>query len=178
MTAPDPHPGPAPVLNLIEQQARVVAVVPGLAWLETSRRGACGSCSSSSGCATQVFGSLAGSSAARARIQVADHLGLRVGDGVVVGIPDGALTQAAALAYLFPPALLVLAAAGAGAFGLGDLGSALIGLIGLAMGLGLTRFLTGGAAACGAYRPILVRRQSSGPSVAFNFQQIERGIES
>lgn len=174
MTGPDQD----PVSNLIEQQAWVVAVGPGHAWLETSRQGACGSCSSSSACATPVLGSLAGNRAAAARIQVSDHLGLRIGDGVVVGIPDGTLTRAAAMAYLFPPALLVLAASGAGAAGLDDLGSALIGLIGLALGLTLTRLLTGGAAARGCYRPVLIRRQSGGRSIAFNFQQIERGIGS
>lgn len=195
MTDSDAHPGPGPAADLVEQQGRVVAVGPGLAWVvparllppagtstslwvETSRRGACGGCSSSSACATPVLGSLAGSGAAAPRIQVADHLGLRVGEGVVVGIPEGDLVRASALAYLFPPALLVLAAAGAGAFGLDDLGSALIGLVGLATGLGLTRLLTGGAASRGAYRPVLIGRRPAGPSVAFNFQQTERGIGS
>lgn len=172
----DSDPGRA--VGLVEQQGRVVAVAPGLAWLETSRRGACGGCSSSGACATPILGTLAGSGASGARIQVEDHLGLRVGEGVVVGVPDGALLRASALAYLLPPALLVLAAAGAGALGLGDLGSALVGLIGLALGLGLTRLLTGGAAARGAYRPVLVCRQPGGSSIAFNFQHIKRGIGS
>lgn len=178
MTEQDPHSEPAPDLGLVEQRARVIAVAPGLAWLETSRAGACGGCSSTSACAVRVLGSLAGSGAATAPILVTDHLGLRIGDRVVVGIPDGTLIRASALAYLLPPALLVLAASGAGALGLGDLGSALVGLIGLALGLTLTWLLTGGAAARGSYRPVLVRRHQALPSVTFNFQQIERGIGS
>ena len=171
-------PGQDPATGLVEQQALVVAVAPGLAWLEISRKGVCGGCSSSSARATPILGSLSGNGAATALVQVTDHLWLGVGDGVVVGIPDGTLIRASVLAYLLPPALLVLAASGAGALGLGDLGSALIGLIGLALGLGMTRLRTGGAAARGCYRPVLVRRQQGGPSVAFNFLPIERGIGS
>ena len=195
MTEREPHSEPAPDLGLVEQRARVVAVAAGLAWVvpaqllppagtskslwvETSRAGACGGCSSTSACAVPVLGSLAGSGAATAPILVTDHLGLRIGDRVVVGIPDGTLIQASALAYLLPPALLVLAASGAGALGLGDLGSALVGLIGLALGLALTWLLAGGAAARGSYRPVLVRRHQALPGVTFNFQQIERGIGS
>lgn len=174
MTEPDQDLAP----SLVEQQALVVAVAPGLAWLETSRMAACGGCSSSSACATPVLGSLGGGGGAAARIQVADHLGLRVGDGVVVGIPDGTLTRAAALAYLLPPATLVLTAAGAGVLGLGDLGSALVGLVGLTLGLVLTRLLIGGTAARGSYRPVLVRRRQGGPGVPVNLQQIDRGIGS
>lgn len=164
-------------VTLVEERAQVVAVGPGLAWVATQRRSACGSCPSSGACATPILGSLAGG-AVGVCLQVEDHLGLKVGDGVVVGIPDGALVRASALAYLLPPALLVLAAAGAGAFGFGDLGSALVGLLGLALGLGLTRLLTSGATVGGVYRPVLVRRQPAGPSIAFNVQQIERGIGS
>jgi sigma-E factor negative regulatory protein RseC len=159
--------------TLVEEQARVVAVGPGLAWVvparllplagtstsvwvETNRKSACGSCPSSAGCATPVLGGLAGPDTGR--LQVADHLGLRVGEGVVIGIPDGVLLRAAALAYLFPPAALVLGAGAAGALGVGDLGSALAGVLGLALGLFATRLMTGGTVGRGSYRPVLVRR--------------------
>ena len=87
-----------------------------------------------------------------------DHLGLRVGELVVIGIPEGVLTRAAVLAYLFPPAALVLAAGSAGSLGAGDLGSAFAGVLGLVLGLLATRAMTGGTAGRGRYRPVLVRR--------------------
>ena len=68
-----------------------------------------------------------------------DHLGLRVGELVVIGIPEGVLTRAAVLAYLLPPAALVLAAGSAGSLGAGDLGSAFAGVLGLVLGLLATR---------------------------------------
>jgi sigma-E factor negative regulatory protein RseC len=168
---------PAP--TLVEEQARVVAVGPGLAWVETQRRSACGSCPSSTGCATPVLGRLAGSGTSR--LQVDDHLGLKVGELVVIGIPEGDLTRAAVLAYLLPPAALVLAAGGAGSLGAGDLGSALAGVLGLVLGLLATRAMTGGTAGQGCYRPVLVRRHliaertSARPRIDFTFHQSTRG---
>ena len=110
-----------------------------------------------------------------------DHLGLRVGELVVIGIPEGVLTRAAVAAYLFPPAALVLAAGGAGSLGAGDLESAFAGLLGLALGLLATRLMTGGTAGRGHYRPVLVRRHlvapgaSARPSIDFTFHQSTRG---
>jgi len=199
--------GLAPTLapTLVEEQARVVALGPGFAWVETQRRSACGSCPSSTGCATPVLGRLAGSGTIR--VQVDDHLGLRVGEPVVIGIPEGDLTRAAVLAYLLPPAALVLAAGGAGSLGAGDLGSAFAGVLGLVLGLLATRAMTGGTAGQGRFwpgraiipgdsrdgggraapgaapgnRPVLVRRHliaeraSARPGIDFTFHQSTRG---
>ena len=168
---------PAP--TLVEERARVVALGPGLAWVETERRSACGSCPSSTGCATPVLGRLAGSGTSR--LQVDDHLGLRVGDLVVIGIPEDVLTRAAVLAYLLPPAALVLAAGSAGSLGAGDLGSAFAGVLGLVLGLLATRAMTGGTAGQGRYRPVLVRRHlialgaSARPGIDFTFKHSTRG---
>ena len=110
-----------------------------------------------------------------------DHLGLRVGELVVIGIPEDVLTRAAVLAYLLPPAALVLAAGSAGSLGAGDLGSAFAGALGLVLGLLATRAMTGGAAGHGRYRPVLVRRHlsaagaSARPSIDFTFNQSTRG---
>jgi len=173
--------GLAPTLapTLVEEQARVVALGPGLAWVETQRRSACGSCPSSAGCATPVLGRLAGSGTSR--VQVDDHLGLRLGELVVIGIPEDVLTRAAVLAYLLPPAALVLAAGSAGSLGAGDLGSAFAGVLGLVLGLLATRAMTGGTAGQGRYRPVLVRRHliaagaSAWPGIDFTFKQSTRG---
>jgi sigma-E factor negative regulatory protein RseC len=168
--------------GLVETQARVVAVGPGFAWVVPARRSACGGCSSSGACATPILGSLAGggSGSGASRIQIDDPLGLGVGEGVVIGIPDAVLNRAAVLAYLLPPAALVLGAGSAGALGAGDLGSAVAGFLGLALGLGLTRLLTGGTAGRGSYRTVLIRRRqvAAAPGVAFNFHQTHRGTAS
>jgi hypothetical protein len=129
---------------------------------------------------------------------VDDHLGLSVGEMVVIGVPEGVLIRAAVAAYLFPPAALVLAAGSAGSLGAGDLGSAVAGLLGLALGLLATRLMTGGTAGRGHFwpgmasipgapgaapgnRPVLVRRHPvapgayARPSIDFTFNQSTRG---
>jgi len=157
--------------GLFTQEGRVVAVSPGLAWVETRRQSACGGCGHAGSCAVPVLGGvLKGGDASR--LQVPDHLGLVVGEHVVLGLPEGLLSHAAALAYLVPPLVLVLAAALAQALGAGEGGTALAGIAGLALGLGLTRLLSGGAAARGRWRPALVGRagldREKGPQMNAN----------
>ena len=141
---------------MIEEDARVVAVAPGVAWVETTRKSACGACSASSGCGTSVVAKLFGERAHR--LQVADPVGVEIGDTVVIGIADGILTRASLLTYLLPLIGLMAAAFFAQSAGAGEGGSALAGVLGLCAGLWLTARLTGGAAGRERYRPLLLRR--------------------
>jgi sigma-E factor negative regulatory protein RseC len=141
----------------VEGQALVVAVGTGYAWVRAERPNACGGCASASACAAPVLGALAPTAGARLRIP--DPLGLRVGEGVAIGVPAGDLNRAAAVAYLIPPLALVLGAALAGALGIGDLGAGAAGLVGLALGLALTRLLAPRA------QPVLIRRTGT-PSIS------------
>lgn len=148
--------------DLLEQEGRVVAVAGGTAWIETHRQSACGGCGQAGACAVPVLGGLLRGASA-SRIEIPDHLGLAVGERVVLGLPSGVLTRAAALAYLAPPLVLVLSAGLAGALGAGELGSAAAGVTGLALGLGLTRLIAGGSAARARWRPRLVGRAVAAP---------------
>ena len=141
---------------MIEERARVVAVGPGSAWVESTRRSACGSCHASSGCGTAVVAKLFGDKVNR--LQVADPLGVQVGDRVVIGIADGTLTCASLLAYVLPLLALMIVALLAQSAGASEGGSALFGIVGLCVGLWVTGRLTGGAAGRERYRPTLLRR--------------------
>jgi sigma-E factor negative regulatory protein RseC len=141
---------------MIEEQARVLAVGNGLALVETSSRSACGSCSSSSGCGTSRVAELFGERANR--LQVSDAIGLAVGDRVVIGIADGTLIRASLLAYLWPLVALALAAYIAQSTGASEGFSALVGILGLCVGLWITGRVTGGEAGRSRYRPVLLRR--------------------
>ena len=141
---------------MIEESGRVVAVRPGLAWVEITRRSACGTCDASSGCGTAVVAKLFSDKVNR--LQVADTLGVQVGDRVVIGIADGTLTRASLAAYMLPLLALMIVAFLAQSAGASEEGSALLGIAGLGVGLWVTGRLTGGAAGRERYRPTLLRR--------------------
>ena len=144
---------------MIESPATVVAVKPGVAWVETVRQSACGHCESAGSCGTSVLAKLFG--APRSRLRIDDGQGLRVGEQVVIGIPDGTLVRASFVAYLIPLVFLIAAAGLATRLGAGEGVVALLGLCGLGSGLLLSGRITGGPSARERYRPVLVRRGAS-----------------
>jgi sigma-E factor negative regulatory protein RseC len=142
--------------DMIEEQARVVGVAEGSAWVETRRRSACGSCSVAGGCGTSALDKLLGDRPHRFRVD--DHLGVRTGEQVVVGIDQAALTRASLLAYLLPVLTLILAALAAEAAGMGDGLGAVAGILGLAFGLWLSGRLSTDPGRRERWRPVLLRR--------------------
>jgi len=151
---------------VIEEEALVMVVEPGYAWVETSRRSACGSCSASSGCGTSVVAKLF--DARVNRLRVTDCIGVEVGDRVVIGIADSVLTQASLLAYLMPLIALMLSAFAAQSAGLGEEISALIGLLGLCGGLWVTGRVAGGAVGGDRFRPVLLRKALTAKVISEN----------
>ncbi|MFB1486492.1 MULTISPECIES: SoxR reducing system RseC family protein [unclassified Thiocapsa] len=144
---------------MIETPATVVDVKPGVAWVETVRQSACGHCESAGSCGTSVLAKLFG--APRSRLRIDDAQGLRVGEQVVIGIPDGTLVRASFVAYLIPLVFLIAGAGVATRLGAGEGTVALLGLAGLGGGLWLSGRITGGPSARERYRPVLVRRGAS-----------------
>ncbi len=144
---------------MIETSATVVDLGPGVAWVETVRQSACGHCESAGSCGTSVVSKLFGVS--RSRFRIEDTQGLRLGEQVVIGIPDGTLVRASFVAYLLPLVFLIAAAGLATRLGVSEGAVALIGIAGLGGGLWLSGRLTGGQSAREQYRPVLVRRWGS-----------------
>lgn len=91
---------------MIEQTGKIVAVEPGVAWVQTLRESACSSCSARKGCGTAVLNKM--SSGKSMQTLVVDTLDCQVGDDIVVGVPDDALLKASALVYLLPLVAMVL----------------------------------------------------------------------
>ena len=141
---------------MIEEDARVVSVEDGFASVETARGSSCSSCAAESGCGTSVVAKLLGERTSRLR--VFDRIGVEVGDRVVIGIADSVLTRASVLAYLLPLLALMLTVFAAQAAGAEDAVVALVGILGLALGLLAAGRLTEGASARERYRPVLLHR--------------------
>ena len=110
---------------MAEREAQVIEVipatrpdVPGLARLEFEVSGGCGRCHETGGCGGV---SIAQPLCSKPKtLLVADNIGVRAGDKVLVAIPDVLLSQGITRAYLIP-LILLFAGSALGAMVLPDL---------------------------------------------------------
>lgn len=118
---------------MIEETGRVVAVRDGQAWVQTLRQGACQSCKVRSGCGQRLLTEMSGGRASQVR--VTNQSRARVGDSVVIGVPETLLLRASVLVYLVPLLTMMAAALlAAGPLGMSDPWVALCSGLGLAGG--------------------------------------------
>jgi len=143
---------------MIENSARVARVEGTDAWIEASRPVGCGHCHENPACSVNRAKSSA--HGAGGLIKVANPIGARPGEFVVVGVLDGAVWRVALWVYLVP---LGLALSGAllGSF-LGnatDQGTVLGAGSGLAAGFLLARLVQKGTGMRQKCRPAILRRE-------------------
>jgi sigma-E factor negative regulatory protein RseC len=138
---------------MLEQTARVVDVMDDMLLLETESRSGCNHCTTSS-CTTSVVAKLFG--VRRNRLVIANTIGAKPGDRVVIGIPDELLARASIMAYLMPLfSMLGLTALG-DQVGLQTIWLSLLALCGLALGFFMVYWMTHGWSAQ-RYKPQLLR---------------------
>ena len=85
---------------MIEEQAQVVEVKGNQLVLQAQTQSACGSCAASRGCGTSLLAKVMGRKFTR--FQVDNNVNARVGDTVVVGIPEDALLKGSVVMYIIP----------------------------------------------------------------------------
>lgn len=143
---------------MIEEQAVVVDIGEGYAWVETQRRSACSACATSEGCSTAMLAKAWGDRTARVRAIAT--LPLQVGDQVIVGLAEGALLSGSLLVYLLPLALLLAGALlGQAAFaGAGDEPVMLSGAVGLGLGFLVARNWSRRWQDDTRFQPVVLRR--------------------
>jgi sigma-E factor negative regulatory protein RseC len=91
---------------MMEARATVVRVADGQVWLRLEDRvGGCGRCDEPGGCRSTRLADLFKSSGEL--FCLPDSLGSRVGDGVRIGVPEGAPLRAALLSYVLPLGLML-----------------------------------------------------------------------
>jgi sigma-E factor negative regulatory protein RseC len=139
---------------VIETGARVIAVEPGYAWLETQREGACGHCATAGSCGVSVLGKLSGARARRLRLP--NPLSVRAGEAVVIGIPERRLVAAAFRVYLLPLLCMLGAAMAATQLGFSQWAIGLASLVALAAGLGGS--VWGRRRVAAGEQPVILRR--------------------
>jgi positive regulator of sigma E activity len=116
---------------MIEEEAVVSLVEPGRVWIEKAKQSGCSGCAQAcpSALSEQFF------SAKPMRFPIATELPLQVGDPVLVGMPETALTHFALVFYLTPLAAFFLGAVLGQALTQHELFAFLGGLLGLGLGL-------------------------------------------
>lgn len=96
---------------MVEEQASVVSVEAGFAWVETRRTTTCGSCSANKGCGTGVVAKVVGQR--MSRVRAINTIDAKVGDEIIIGLHDQALVRGSLAVYAVPlVAMLVVAMLG------------------------------------------------------------------
>ncbi len=151
---------------MLEQEGHVVGLEGDDALVQVARTSSCGSCESKGGCGTGALSSLFSDRAIT--LKVANSLGVRAGDRVVLGISEGALVKGSMMVYLLPLVGLLLGA-GFGQMMAGqmlldpDLMAAVGGLGGLALVFALMHRRQGRLRARGEFSAVLLKRIELNP---------------
>jgi len=101
---------------VIEESGVVLSVQGDMAEVEAQRQSGCGGCAVTATCGTSLLARYLG--ARRSVLRAHNAIGAQPGDTVIVGIPESALLEASAVAYLVP--LLTMIAGGIGGAYIGD----------------------------------------------------------
>lgn len=127
---------------MIEERGRVLSVEEGAVWVATLRRSACDSCQARNGCGQSVL----------QRLGLGDRSGLirvlnqqagqrfRIGDDVIIGVPEHAVLHGSVVVYLIPLLMLFAGALLAQFFGASEGAIIVAGFSGMAGGFAAVRW--------------------------------------
>ncbi len=141
---------------MIEETGEVTGTEGEYAWVESERRSTCGNCSVRSGCGTSVIARFLGGG--RMRLRVLNDIDARVGDSVVIGIPETAMLKGSLAVYAAPLAGL-FAGALAGHWLQGDAAAIAGAVIGLGVGLAWLKRFSRRTRDDRLYQPVLLRQR-------------------
>ncbi len=150
---------------MIEESATVTRSGDGVAWVQASRKSACGGCSLNSGCGVSLLERMLGKRSGS--MQVAAPIPVRPGDEVVIGIEEGALVKGSLAVYIVPLLAMMLAAIAGSALLSPWLGlpaeatSIVMGLLGLGGGLAWLSRFSRSIGRDPRYRPVILRKKGS-----------------
>jgi sigma-E factor negative regulatory protein RseC len=152
---------------MIEETGQVVRIEDGGVWVETRRRSTCSGCAAEKGCGTATLSKVLGRR--RTLVRVLASTPLQVGDQVVIGISEQALVRGSLAVYAVPLLLLMIGAvlgeagAGKGLWDDAELGSLVLGVGGLAVGLLWLKRFTRRIQHDRNYQPVVLRRLATLP---------------
>lgn len=140
---------------MIEESGRVVAVDGDEVWVETRQQSGCGSCAAKSTCGNGMIAKFAAGKPNHIRLVTEREV--KVGDQVVLGIPENTLVKSAMLAYGLPLLLFIFVAGLADGWGnLSEPAVIAFGLAGLLAGFMLVRIISSGRRGNNAFQPVIL----------------------
>jgi len=139
-------------MDVTQETATVSQIEGDYAYLQPSTTSGCGQCSLKSSCGNFNF-----FESSPSLLQVRNTLDLKVGDTVVLGIPSHSLILSVMILYLLPLFSLLLLAVIGKAVG-DELGSILLGLLGLGLGILLTKKIVSNSSIKTQLKPTVLRK--------------------
>lgn len=158
---------------MIEERGRVLSIEEGAVWVETVRRSACDSCQARNGCGQSVLQRL-GLGARSGFIRVLDEQAenrRRVGEDVIIGIPESAVLHGSVVVYLIPLLALFAGALLAQAAGAAEPLIILTGFLGMGVGFAAVRWHGRRTRNSSAFVPHVLGRAPGGPVLVGNVQE-------
>lgn len=123
---------------MIEQRATVIDITDKTVLVEAERQSTCNKCQVKKGCGTRLLANHVGKRFTT--IAVDKTSSVDIGQQINLVIPEQALLQGAAVMYLIPVIVMILAALLASALQFGEVVQTLAGISGLVVGLMMTRW--------------------------------------
>lgn len=152
---------------MIEERGRVLSVEDDAVWVETLRRNACDSCQMRGGCGQSVLQRL-GLGARSGYIRVLNAQSghrCRVGDEIIIGVPEQAVLHGSMVVYLVPLLMLFAGALLAQFLGASEGMIILAGFSGMAGGFAAVRWHGRRWGSHSAFMPRVLGRVPEGSSV-------------
>lgn len=116
---------------MLAEKARVVALEPGIIWVETQAQSGCGSCAENSECGTGLLQKyLQTSQYLRIEVSNGDEARYQIGSELELGLDEGVMVRGSLLLYLLP-LIGLLVGSGVGYNLGGELSSIVAGILGM-----------------------------------------------
>ena len=151
--------------SMIEQVAHVQAMDQASVWLDTLRLSTCNSCSMKSGCGQRLMNRATDCKRSRIQLPTPHNMALKVGDEVVLGIPQKAFIKASLLTFAMPLSVMLAMASVAQWVVHSELVTVVAALSGLGLGLLLLRWYSQSDAVLSSnqWQPVILRQQQPVP---------------
>jgi sigma-E factor negative regulatory protein RseC len=148
---------------MLEETGKIIGVEGEYAWVESARTTTCGACAANQGCGTATLARVLGNR--HVRLRVLNRINARVGESVVIGIPENGLLRGSLAVYAVP--LLTLFAGALAGIELGsgflaagsDLAAVAGAVAGFAAGLVWLKRFSRRIASDTAFQPVILRQQ-------------------